>query len=371
MTPVEIPFATLRPQHEALAPELRAAMDRVLGRAWFVLGEEVAAFEQEFAASVGAAHAVGVASGTDAISLMLLAHGVAPGDEVIFPANTCPATLTGIAATGATPVPVDVDEDTMTLSPDAVKRALTPQTRAVVAVHLYGHPADMDALAAVLEGSGVALLEDAAQAHGARSAGRCCGSLGSAAAFSFYPSKNLGACGDGGAVTTSDAAVAERLRALRNYGEGARYTLAMPGMNSRLDEVQAAILRAKLPHLEAWNARRALLARRYREGLAGLPLKLPPERPGYACNHHLFVVRTARRDALAVALRERGIATQAHYPTPAHRHPAYPMPNHPQGSLPVAERLCREVLSLPLYPEMPEAHVDRVVEGIAAFFKTS
>ncbi|MFM1919983.1 MAG: aminotransferase DegT [Candidatus Hydrogenedentota bacterium] len=371
MTPVEIPFATLRPQHEALAPELRAAVDRVLGRAWFVLGEEVAAFEQEFAGSVGAAHAVGVASGTDAISLMLLAQGAGPGDEVIFPANTCPATLTGIAATGATPVPVDVDEDSMTLSPPAVARALTPRTRAVVAVHLYGQPADMDALADALAGSSAVLLEDAAQAHGARYAGRCCGSLGNAAAFSFYPSKNLGACGDGGAVTTSDAAVAERLRALRNYGEGARYTLAMPGMNSRLDEVQAAILRTKLPHLEAWNARRAGLARRYRDGLAGLPLTLPLERPGFDCNHHLFVVRTPRRDALAAALREQGIATQAHYPTPGHRHPAYPMTLHPEGSLPVAERLCREVLSLPLYPEMPEVHVDRVVEGIAAFFEST
>lgn len=366
---ITVPFGALRPQHDALAEQLRSAMDRVFERGWFVLGEEVAAFEREFANFVGVKHAVGVASGTDAITLMLLAQGIGSGDEVIFPANTCPATLTGIAASGATPVPAEVDAATMNLSVEGMLAAISPRTRAVVAVHLYGNPVDMDTLAAALQGRDIVLLEDAAQAHGAFYAGRACGSMGAAAAFSFYPSKNLGACGDGGAVTTNDDRVAERVRMLRNYGEGARYTCEMRGMNSRLDELQAALLRVKLPHLDAWNAKRAKIAARYRKAFAGLPLSLPHVDDGNTPNNHLFILRTPSRDQLASHLREQGIVTQTHYPVPGHLHPAYPIDNCLQGSLPAAEQHCREVLSLPLYPEMPNEQVERVITGVTSFFR--
>ncbi len=363
-----VPFGALRPQHDALAEELRAAMDRVFARGWFILGEEVSAFEREFADHVGVKHAVGVACGTDAITLMLLAHGIGLGDEVIFPANTCPATLTGIAASGASPIPAEVDAETMNLSVEGMLAAITPRTRAVVAVHLYGNPADMDALASAVQGRDIVLLEDAAQAHGASYAGHSCGSMGAGAAFSFYPSKNLGACGDGGAVTTNDDGVAERVRMLRNYGERARYTCELRGINSRLDELQAALLRVKLPHLNAWNVARAQIAKRYREAFDDLPLRLPLVQHGVQPNHHLFVVCTPQRDKLAAHLREQGIATQAHYPVPAHLHPAYPVQGCGRGKLPVAEQHCREVLSLPLYPEMPTDHVEHIIAGVTDFF---
>ena len=271
-----IPFVELQSQFRQIEGEVRAAINRVLERSWYILGEEGAAFEREFAAWVGSTHAVGVGSGTDAIHLALRAAGVGYGDEVITVANTCVPTIAGIGASGATPVLVDAHPETLTLDPAMLPDALTDRTRAIVAVHLYGHPCDMDPIVAFASANGLTVLEDCAQAHGARYKGRTCGTLGHLAAFSFYPSKNLGAYGDGGAVTTSDPALDAALRKLRNYGEETRYHHVLPGFNSRLDEIQAAVLRVKLPHVEAWNAQRRALARRYEEVLAGLPLQWPP-----------------------------------------------------------------------------------------------
>ena len=365
-----IPFVDLNQQHAALQPQLLAAIGGVLERTDFVLGGEVGAFEEAFAAYVGAAHCVSVGSGTDALHLILRALDLGPDDEVIAPTNTFIATIQAICLAGARPVLVDCLEDTALIDPAAVARALTPRTRAVLPVHLYGQPADMDAIAAVTP-PGVTIVEDAAQAHGARlQGGRACGTLGRAAGFSFYPSKNLGACGDGGAVTTDDPELADRLRLLRNWGSRVKYEHLEKGLNSRLDTVQAAILNVKLPRLDDWNAARARVAGWYAERLADLPGVQPIATAPWTERHvhHLYVVRL-ERTAPASALRslsEQGISAGVHYPRPVHLQPAFQDLGHAEGAFPVAERLAREILSLPMFPELTEDQVDQVVQALRA-----
>lgn len=358
-----LPFNDLAAQHAPIAGALGAAARRVIDRGWYVLGEEGAAFEAEFAAWIGAAHAVGVGSGTDALALALRAVGVRPGDEVVAPANTCVPTIAGIVAAGGVPVLADVLPDTLTLDPDDADRHVSPRTRAIVPVHLYGHPCAMDALLDLARAHRLKMVEDCAQAHGARWGDRPCGTFGDAAAFSFYPTKNLGALGDAGAVVTGDPEVADAVRRLRNYGEAEKYLAADHGLNSRLDELQAALLRVKLPHLDAWNAHRRGLALRYREALGGAAVAPLPEAPGARSACHLFVVRHSERDALAAHLDAEGIGTQAHYPRPIHAHPAYRHLGNP-GDFPVAEAACREVLSLPLHPGLASTDVDRVADAV-------
>ena len=363
-----IPFVELQTEFRAIESEVRAAIDGVLERTWYILGEEGKAFESEFAAWVGSAHAVGVGSGTDAIQLALLAAGVGYGDEVITVANTCVPTIAGIGATGATPVLVDAHPDTLTLDPGQLEGAISAKTKAIVPVHLYGHPCDMDPIMTVAEKHGLAVVEDCAQAHGARYRGRTCGTLGHLAAFSFYPSKNLGAYGDGGAVVTNDPEYDARLRKLRNYGEEQRYTHTIPGINSRLDEIQAAILRVKLRHIDGWLARRRELAAAYHEALADLPLQRPEAADWAESAWHLYPIRCEARDALQHHLREHGVHTLIHYPIPVHLQPAYVRLGYQRGDFPVAEAACNRVLSLPFYPALHADQVEEIRGIIADFF---
>jgi dTDP-4-amino-4,6-dideoxygalactose transaminase len=365
-----VPLVSLAAMIEEVRPGLEAALARVLDGGRFIMGPELEAFEAEFAARCGARHAVGTGCGLDALTLALRALDVGPGDEVIVPCHTFIATWLAISAVGASVVPVDVEPGTWTLDVAAVGAAIGPRTRAVVPVHIYGHPADMDPLAALCGDRGIAVIEDAAQAHGALYKGRPAGSLGRAAAFSFYPTKNLAALGDGGAVVTDDGALAARVRRLRNYGADARHAFPERGVNSRLDELQAAFLRVRLERLETWNAERRRIAGRYLEGLAGLPLGLPEVRPWAEPVWHLFVVRSARRDALAQWLAGRGIGTGLHYPVPPHRQGAYRDLGLDPGSVANSEAVAREGLSLPLWPGMTDAMVDRVIAGTRAFFGT-
>jgi dTDP-3-amino-3,4,6-trideoxy-alpha-D-glucose transaminase len=363
-----VPFLDLHAGYRELRPEIDAAYARVMDSGWYIGGAEVEAFESEFAARCGADHCVAVASGLDALVLALRAMGVQAGDEVIVPAHTFVATWLAVSSVGAVPVPVDADPQTFNLDPALVERALTDATRAVIPVHLYGQPADTDALRAVCAARGVPLLEDAAQAHGAALHGRPTGSLGHAAAFSFYPGKNLGAFGDAGAIVTSDPGLAERARLLRNYGSARKYEHEVPGVNSRLDPLQAAFLSVKLDHLDGWNDRRRAVAARYlaeideRPGVVELPRTIAGADPVW----HLFVVRCERRDALAAHLRERGVETLIHYPVPPHLSGAYAQAG-PWPALPVAERLADTVLSLPIGPHLDDAGVSRVIECVNAF----
>lgn len=368
---MRVPFGELSTQFLTIESEVREAMDRVFARGWYILGEEGRAFEREFAAYLGTEYCVGVGSGTEALHLALVAVGVGPGDEVITAPNTCVPTVSAISAAGALPRFADVDDTTLTLDPTALKASITERTKAIVPVHLYGHPCDMDPLLEVAGEHGIPVVEDCAQAHGAAYRGKRCGTLGCAGAFSFYPSKNLGAYGDGGAVAVRDPELAERLTMLRNYGQSERYVHAIQGYNSRLDELQAAILRAKLPHLNAWNAARAARAAAYNEGLAGLPLRLPQNATWATANHHLYVIRTERRDALLSHLQADGVGALLHYPIAVHLQPAYRDLGYAPSAFPVAERACGEVLSLPLYPEMPEEHVVAVVDSVRRSFMTS
>jgi len=346
-----------------LAGELEAAYRRVAASGRLILGPELAAFESEFAAYCGAAHAVGVGNGLDALTLALRAAGVGAGDEVIAPSHTFVATWLAIAATGARPVPVEPDPATCTLTAEAVAAAVTPRTAAVIPVSLYGHPVDIDPLLAVCKRHGLFVLEDAAQSHGAAYEGRRTGSLAHATAFSFYPTKNLGALGDAGAVTTSDAGLAERLRKLRNYGSIRKYEHEHAGVNSRLDELQAAFLRAKLPRLDAANDRRRAHAAAYAETLGGAAgLTLPVEASWARHVYHLYVVRSPERDALQARLEAAGVQTLIHYPTPCHLQPAFADLGFRSGQFPLAERLAREVLSLPMWPGMPAEGPAKVAE---------
>jgi dTDP-4-amino-4,6-dideoxygalactose transaminase len=352
---VRVAFLDLSREVAALREELDAAIAGVLDGGRFVLGDRVAEFERAFAGFCGAREAVGVASGTDALTIALQAVGVGAGDEVVVPANTCVPTVAAVEAARATPVLADVDPRTWTLDPGAAERAVSGRTRAIVAVHLYGLCADVDALAEL----GVPVVEDAAQAHGAELRGRRAGTLGAAAAFSFYPTKNLGALGDGGAMVTDDPALAAAARELRTYGERERYESVRSGWNSRLDELQAALLLAKLPHVEAWNERRRAIAARYDE--AGLDRQQTPD--GHVHARHLYVVRSADRDAERRRLAERGVETLVHYPRAVHQHPAYAALG--RDGLRESERLAAEVLSLPLHPWLRDEEVDAVLAAIA------
>jgi dTDP-3-amino-3,4,6-trideoxy-alpha-D-glucose transaminase len=360
---MSVPFLDLAPQHDELRAELDAAIARVIDSSHYVLGPELEAFEHEFAAFCGAAHCVGVGNGMEAIELILRALDVGPGHEVVTVAHTAFPTAAAITATGATPVFVDVDPGTHCMRADAVAAAIGERTRAILPVHLYGRCADIDAIRAIADAAGLPVIEDAAQAHGAKHRGRRAGTLGRAAAFSFYPTKNLGALGDGGAVVTADADLAARVRRLRNYGEESKYVNVEPGLNSRLDELQAAILRAKLPHLERWNADRRRVAAAYDEQLEGLTTPAPDDGHVY----HLYVVRSANRDDLREHLAAAGIGAQVHYPTPVHRQRAYRDGARSAGSLEATERLATEVLSLPAYPGIGEGRVAEVAEAVRGF----
>lgn len=361
-----VPFLDLRAVNAAHRRELVIAFERVLDSGWYVLGHEVDAFEREFAAYCGAAHGVGVANGLDALTLVLRAWEIGPGDEVIVPANTYIATWLAVSHTGATPVPVEPHPASCNLDPARLEQVITPRTRAIVPVHLYGRPADLDPILSIARLHGLKVLEDGAQAQGAMYKGRRLGAHGDAVAWSFYPGKNLGALGDAGAVTTNDAALADRLRALRNYGSRVKYHNEIPGFNSRLDELQAALLRVKLPHLDAENERRRRIACRYREGLAGLPLVLPEEAPDGRSAWHVFVVRHPRRDELARRLGELGVGTVIHYPVAPHLQPAYRDLYRPLGTLPLSERLHAEVLSLPIGPTQDDDQTERVIEAVTS-----
>jgi dTDP-4-amino-4,6-dideoxygalactose transaminase len=357
---MNVPFLDLAAAYAELRGEIDEAVHRVLQRGWYILGDEVRAFEDEFASYSGARHCIGTSNGLDALHMVLRAWDIGPGDEVIVPSHTFVATWLAASYAGAVPVPVEVDPATYNIDPDRIEAAITRRTRAIVAVHLYGQPAEMDAIMAIAERHGLKVLEDAAQAHGASHRGRRAGSLGHAAAFSFYPAKNLGALGDGGAVTTDDPALARRVRLLCNYGSERKYEHEVKGFNCRLDELQAAVLRVKLRHLESWNERRRAVAALYLDCLRGADLVLPAVPDGCEPAWHLFVVRSRRRDAVRDALARAGVHTLVHYPLPPHRQAAYS--EQAELSLPVADQLAAEVLSLPIGPHLGSEQARHVVQ---------
>lgn len=370
-----LPFLNLKAQIAAIEPEVRAALDQVLEGGQFILGPQVSAFEEEFARYCGVRYGVGVGSGTEALHLALLALGMGPGDEVITVAHTAVATVAAISATGATPVFADIHPESYTMDPAQLPAKITPRTKAILPVHLYGQTADMAPILEVAKSYNLRVVEDACQAHGAeyqglalsRAEGKKAGSLGDVGCFSFYPTKNLGAYGDGGIVATDDPEMAERVRMLRQYGWRERDHAMIKGYNSRLDELQAAVLRVKLRHLDEWNGRRRELATRYHEALQGCNLLLPQEM-GYGRHvYHLYVIRSPYRDALRSFLAEHGVGTLVHYPIPVHLQKAYQGPSYPPGSLPTTERVAQEVLSLPLYPELLIEHLDQVAELVRTF----
>jgi dTDP-4-amino-4,6-dideoxygalactose transaminase len=357
-----VPFLDLSRRVEALRPELDSAVAAVLDGGRFVGGEPVERFEREFAAWVGAGHAVGVASGTDAVELALRAVGVGAGDEVITVANTCVPTVAGIEGAGAVPVLVDADATTMTLDPELLAAAVTERTSAIVPVHLYGRCADMDAILAIAAEKGLQVVEDCAQAHGAVWRGRVAGTMGDAAAFSFYPTKNVGALGDAGAVVTNRPDVASEAAALRSYGEFERYESLRRGTSSRLDTLQAALLSVQLRHADAWRERRREIAARYSEALAGSALATPGDPPGGVHAFHLYVLAVPERDRFRAELAEAGVETLVHYPRAIHEHPAYRDVVR-SGELSVSERLAASVVSLPLYAELTDEEVDLVADA--------
>lgn len=371
-----IPLVDLKAQYRCIKPEVDAALQTVLESAAFINGPAVAEFEQAFAAFCQVRYAVGVASGTAALQLALKGLGIGSGDEVITVAHTFCATAEAIEHVGARPVFVDIDPSTYTLDPNLVERAITPRTRAILPVHLYGLPAGMDAINEIAAAHGLYVVEDAAQAHGARYKGRTVGALGHVACFSFYPGKNLGAYGDAGAVTTNDPELALRVAALRDHGrmisadgKRAKYEHELVGYGERLDTLQAAILQVKLRHLLDWTRARRQIAQTYRQALASCSaLTLPCEPEGYEGVYHLFVVRTPYRDALRQYMREHGIETGVHYPIPLHLQRAFAHLGYKQGDLPCTEQAAREVLSLPIYPELSEGDVQRVIDVVLSFF---
>ncbi len=361
----QVPFLDLRRIHREIREPLEAAFHRVLDSNWFIMGPEVEAFETEFAQYCGVQHCVGVGNGLDALHLLLRAYGIGPGDEVLVPANTFIATWLAVSQCGAIPVPVEPCARTHNIDADALDAAITPRTRAIIPVHLYGQPADMDPINTFARLHGLIVIEDAAQAQGAVYKGKRAGSLGDAAATSFYPGKNLGALGDGGAVLTNDASIADKVRLLRNYGSRIKYEHQETGYNTRLDEMQAAFLRVKLGVLDDWNARRSRLAERYTEQLKNAELGLPWV-PNWADPvWHLYVVRSSQRDALRVHLEQQGVSTVIHYPIPPHRQACYA--SYSGCHLPLTETLANEVLSLPMSPFMTEQEAAQVVEAVRTF----
>jgi dTDP-4-amino-4,6-dideoxygalactose transaminase len=360
MQPERIQFVDLQAQYRGIQAEVDEAVRRVLSRCEFILGEDVRLFEEEFAAFCGAPHCVSVANGTDALHLALLACGVGPGDEVITCAHTFIATVLAIAQTGARPVLVDCDPRSYTIDVTRIERALTPRTKAIMPVHLYGQPADMDPILDLARQRRLFVIEDAAQAHGAEYQGRRCGTMGDAAGFSFYPGKNLGAYGDGGAVVTTRPDLAEKVWLLRNYGQKVKYEHTCKGFNSRLDTLQAAILRVKLRRLEAWNEARRVAAARYDRLLAGSGLVLPHVEPYAKPVFHLYVVQTPDRQKLQASLDAAQVSHVIHYPVPVHLQPAFADLGYARGRFPVCEALAPKIISLPMFPEITEAQQARV-----------
>ena len=366
---MKVPILDLKPAYEELRAELDSAYHRVMESGWVLLGRELEAFEAEYAASVGVKHCVGVANGLEAMQLVLMALGVGPGDEVIVPSHGYIATWLAVTHVGARPVPCEPDPRTYNLDPAKISALITSRTRVILPIHLYGQTADVPAINAIAARHGLFVLEDAAQSHGALCHRQAAGGLGGAAGVSFYPSKNLGALADAGAVTTNDDALADKIRHLRNYGSKVRYHNDYLGLNSRMSELQAAFLRAKLPKLAEWNVRRAELARRYFERLQGVGDLVLPHVPDWAQPvWHLFVVRTAHRDALQHHLATNGVGTQIHYPIPPHLSKAYAGAGWQRGQYPLAEHYANEVLSLPIGPHTSAAQVDYVCAQVRGFF---
>lgn len=362
-----VPFVDLGVQYRAISAEIDDAITKVIQEADFILGREVRLFEEEFAEFCDASYAVGVDSGTSALELALRAFDIGPGDEVITAANSFIASALGISHAGAKPVLVDVDPYTYTLDVTALERAITRRTKAIIPVHLYGHPAHMAPIRQLADKHGLVVIEDACQAHGARYKGKRAGSLGHAAAFSFYPGKNLGAYGDGGAVVTKDKKIASRLEMLRNYGQKEKYKHLFRGYNRRLDTMQAAIIRVKLKYLEKWNAARRWNAKLYQKHLEGSGVVIPGEAPGAESVWHLYVIRTEQRDALKDHLVSKGISASIHYPIPIHLQPAYQDLGYKRGDFPVTEAYADRILSLPMYAELTDNQIEYISGAIAVF----
>ncbi len=367
---MNIPFVDLQTQYQGLKPDVDAAVLAVMQRGDFILGRAVVEFEKAFAEYCGAEYCVGVDSGYSALELIIRAYDIGPGDEVITAANTFIATTLAISNAGATPVLVDCDPKTYNLDANKIEAAITSRTKAIMPVHLYGQTADMDAILAIARKHNLYVFEDAAQASGARYKGRMAGSLGDAAAFSFYPGKNLGAYGDGGAVTTNDADIAEKIRLLRNIGQKVKYFHEVKGFNNRLDTMQAAVLGVKLPHLDGWNENRRHAAAAYAEQLADLPMVTPTTADYAEHIFHLYVVRVENREPLMEYLKERGIATGLHYPIPIHLQPAYAELGYERGDFPVTEAYAETILSLPIFPELDEVKVAYVTNAIRDYFQS-
>jgi dTDP-4-amino-4,6-dideoxygalactose transaminase len=361
---VTVPYLDLRAQYHSIKSEIDAAVARVLESTQYTLGDEVAAFERAFAGYCESGEAIAVNSGTSALHLALLAAGVGPGDEVVTVPFTFVATVSAIVYTGAQPVLVDIEPGYYTMDPARLEAAITPRTRAIVPVHLFGQPADMDPILEIAGRRGIAVIEDAAQAHGAEYKGRRSGSMGQLACFSFYPGKNLGAYGEGGAVVTSDPELARKIRVLRNWGEERRYEHAVKGFNYRMDGIQGAILRVKLQYLERWTDARRERAARYRQALAGAGIGLPEERPGVRHVYHVFAVRVPQRDAWRERLTEAGIQTGVHYPIPVHLQPAHRDLGYARGDFPVSEAVAVDVMSLPIFPELSDVQIEAVAAAL-------
>ncbi len=364
---MNIPFVTFRPMERELGDDIRAAFNRVFERSWYIEGEEDAAFEKAFAAYCGTAYAIGVGNGLDALFLALRALEIGPGDEVIVPSNTFIATALAVTYTGAKPIFVEPDLDTFLIDPAKIEPAITEKTKAIMPVHLYGQICDMDPIMDIAKKHGLFVVEDCAQAHGATYKGRKAGTFGDAAGFSFYPGKNLGALGDAGAAVTNDKALADKIRALGNYGSDYKYHHIYKGNNSRLDEMQAAFLAAKLPHLDRMNADRRRIADRFSAGITNPLVTLPTVRPECEPVWHIYALRVKNRDGLAEFLAERGIGTNKHYPIPMHLQGCYSDLEVPEGALPIAEEISATQLSLPMYYGMTDEEADYVIAAVNAF----
>jgi len=362
---MKVPYFDLKEQYSQLQEEILGALDRVSRNASFILGEEVEKFEQEFARYCETKHCVAVNSGTSALHLALLTAGIGPGDEVITTANTFIATVEAISYTGATPVFADIDPVTDNIDPTAIEKAITKKTRAIIPVHLYGRPVDLDSIMEIARRHRLLMIEDACQAHGARYRGKRVGGFGHAAAFSFYPGKNLGAYGEGGALTTNDDDVAKLARSLRSHGESARYLHKYVGYNYRMDGFQAAVLNVKMKHLDDWTAKRQSCAARYRDVLAAANLRVPEDSPESECVYHLFVVHVEDRDGVRSELKKLGVQTAIHYPKPVHLQEAFASQGYSRRTLPFTELACETVLSLPLFPEMSLEQVQYAAEALA------
>lgn len=366
---MKVPFLDLAAAHRELREELEGSVLASLRSGWYIGGAEVEAFEAAFAEFVGAKHCVGVANGLDALHLSLLAMGISPGDEVIVPSNTYIATWLAVTHCGAIPIPVEPDILTYNLDPSRIEQAITKKTKAVIPVHLYGQPANLDPIVEICRNHGLQLLEDGAQAHGALYRQKRIGGHGNTVAWSFYPGKNLGAAGDAGAVTTNDSKIDERIRELRNYGSSVKYVNNIIGFNSRLDPVQAAVLQVKLKILDEWNSRRSVIASRYLSELRDFGLQLPVVLEQASPVWHLFVVQHERRDALQSHLADRGVTTLIHYPIPPHLQKAYRDLNYAEGAFPIAEKMAKQLLSLPIGPHMDEAAVAHIIDAVRAALK--